>query len=389
MKLLLIAILGGGLFVNAQSRVYEEVAQLVKEQNPELRALKAENESLILEMSKDNLLENPEVEFGYLWGSNNPENKWDLSISQTFDFPILYSSRRKALKARRESVAMAYELALIDRQLAVKQMLIELVYNEKATKIQEDVVNNLAEAVDFLQRAYDNGETTILDVNKARIEHAGAIVTLTELADKKAGLLVSLLTEVGTMCDVHMFEGLEYPLDNLNDKDYYMDRIRHSSQIEVFNAENRELLLKQKIARQGNLPRITLGYVHEREGYDSFDGFKVGFTLPFFSNRVNGQIVAQQKHAVDFAMQAKLVELESSISTDYELAQRYGDVMQLLGPMFKLINHPTLLTKAFKGGQLNAMEYLNELNYFHSAELEFLAAERDYHLVVARLNRFD
>lgn len=370
------------------SEAYDEFMLHIQNNNPDLQRLRADLESSVLELEESSLPENPEVEFGYLWGTNNPENKWDLSISQTFDFPTLYSARRRAIGARRTSAELEYHANVIEKRLEAMQLLIELAYCDKALRIQKEVVENLGNVTSIVQKAFDNGECTILDVNKSRIEHANSCIAVNELCAKRREIVASLSLLTGSKVEQKEIAELGYPGLLLHDYDYYQKIYADNPLVEAYMAVTREAETNQRIARMGYLPQITLGYQHEREGRESFDGFKVGITLPFFTNRKRSQLAEKQAVAAKFAAEAKRIELESALTSDYEDAVNQQLLIEMLAPVFNQTNHPALLLKSFKGGQMSATEYLSELNYFRVAEQDFLIIERDYYLSLAKLNRF-
>jgi hypothetical protein len=51
-------------------------------------------------------------------------------------------------------------------------------------------------------------------------------------------------------------------------------------------------------------------------------------------------------------------------------------------------SYPELLMMAYKGGQINALNYLLELNYFIEARTNLLNTEHCMRLDLARLNRY-
>jgi hypothetical protein len=51
--------------------------------------------------------------------------------------------------------------------------------------------------------------------------------------------------------------------------------------------------------------------------------------------------------------------------------------------------YPDLLLMAYKGGELNALNYLLELNYFIEARVDLLSTEHCLRSDLARLNKYD
>lgn len=92
----IITILLTFVLYTAFSQSYESVLRSIEQNNTTLKALRAQADAQKLESRKDIHLDNPEVEFGYLWGSPTETGKrLDLNVSQSFDFPTTYYYKKK------------------------------------------------------------------------------------------------------------------------------------------------------------------------------------------------------------------------------------------------------------------------------------------------------
>lgn len=382
----LLLLLCSALIMHAQ-RNCDDVIEAVKANNSELKALRAEQAANFLERRAENTLADPEIEFGRVWGTNTPENKWDLSVTQSFDFPWIYSARKHATDARKQYNDMAYMAAENEKILQAKELIIELAYCDKSIKIHSEVVENLSKVVTLLQKAFENGEVTILDVNKTRIEYANARMKLADIHTLRTKLSSQLcvLAGIESVGKVEFF----YQAESLMPKDVYISQLYDNPLVAQYDELRRVALLDHKVASLGYLPDISVGYLHEREGSDSFDGFKVGLALPFFSNRFKKQEAKYRVIASELLAQAKRDELAADIESAYENVVMMQMLLEQLAPVFNTTNHAALLYKAYIGGEISIISYLDELNYFHTSEVEFLINERDYYLELVRLNRFN
>ena len=52
-------------------------------------------------------------------------------------------------------------------------------------------------------------------------------------------------------------------------------------------------------------------------------------------------------------------------------------------------NHHELLLKALKGGQINMLDYIQEVNFYLEAELDLENMRHQYQLALSRLNRLN
>lgn len=372
--------------VKAQS-VYENVYQLVRDHNPDINSMKANMQAQLSQMRVDNNLEDPEIEFGRVWGTNTPENKWDLSLTQTFDFPTLYSARRQSIDATRQSLYMELEVLVVEKLQEAKLTLIELAYCDKVLEVQTSIMNNLDSVQTLLIKSFAAGEATILDVNKAKIEYVNVCRTVAQTQSTRSELLVRLNALCGGgLCSSEVVAS--YPAEALRDISYYYNQAESSAVIAAYNARIRSEIVSGKVSKLESFPKITVGYQHEREGSDSFDGFKLGLTLPVFSVRGKSRRSNDALLSLNYELDATRLELTAAVDAEYANVIAIKWLLDKMAPVFSSTDHPALLRKAFLGGELSALDYLTELNYFRQAEAEYLSSERDYHLALARLNRY-
>ena len=95
----LIVILSSRLY--SQSTMYN-ILQDIEINSVTLQALQQQAEAQKLGNRSGIYLENPEVGFGYLWGSPASEgNRKDFSITQSFDFPTAYAHKSNIAEGRR------------------------------------------------------------------------------------------------------------------------------------------------------------------------------------------------------------------------------------------------------------------------------------------------
>ena len=96
-------------FLFSQNRI-EEVLAEIEQNNTTLSALRKSADVEKIGNKTGLFPENPEVEFGYLWG--NPSaigTRTDVSISQAFDFPTAYKYRNDISEIKNEQVELDYE----------------------------------------------------------------------------------------------------------------------------------------------------------------------------------------------------------------------------------------------------------------------------------------
>ena len=77
------------------------------------------------------------------------------------------------------------------------------------------------------------------------------------------------------------------------------------------------------------------------------------------------------------------------MSGDYEKALRYRELLDQYEGVMNDDSNFELLRKAFDGGQINFLTYMQELNFFLGARRDFLETQYNYYQTVARLQRYN
>ncbi len=366
--------------------VYDRVLMQIVNGNNELKAIAAENESYLLQLKSENNLENPEVEFEHVWGKDGVGNKWGLGISQTFDYPGLYRVRSKAAHIMEQGISNLHRNEIISRLLDAKLMLIDLTYNRRLEKSLTSIQSNVREIRDNTKLAFLRGETTILDVNKAEIELVKIgqrINACRRDIETLSQQLIALGADPSTIGQV-----MDYPADKLLPENEYVKMLEIDPLIGYYNDLSQAESVNVKAASMGNLPRFSVGYRHDYELGETFDGFTLGISLPFFSNRSKTASARQASAAAEFRHSASVIEAETAMRAAYRNALNMNELVSELAPVFEKTDHPALLYKALKGGEMSVLTYIQELVYFIEAETDYQSALHEFHSELARLNRY-
>jgi len=375
-------ILSGGFSASADA--YEDVMRQVEANNASLHALRQENMAEQSSMKIDGNLSATEVEFEHVWARDGGERKWSIGVSQEFDFPGVYVARRKEMQARREALELKYRAELTDVVVRAWDLLIEIAYCNKAIELEQAIVNDMNGISELLSRAYDNGESTILEVNRSKIELANNMVRLREVKERKNACVIELRS-LG--CIISDDKLVTYPLATLRTLQEYQSLLENDPLVAYYQQLKRAELLGGKTRKMEMFPGIKVGYIHEYEDGMSFNGFSVGISLPFFSNRGKRALSKAMQLKSDWSETAARVERESAVDVAYNKAAMSKELIDVLAPVFYKNNHVELLLKAYKGGQMSVIDYLREITFFRESEWNFLQLEMDYHVALNQLNK--
>lgn len=99
MRKLLIGLLLAAMVSPLAAQDYTAVLQEIESNSTTLKALREQAEADKLASRTGIYLDNPEVEFNYLWGDPSVMgNRTDVSVKQSFDFPSAYAYKGKIAK---------------------------------------------------------------------------------------------------------------------------------------------------------------------------------------------------------------------------------------------------------------------------------------------------
>ena len=240
-----------------------------------------------------------------------------------------------------------------------------------------------------IDRGFEKGELTVLDRRKIRIERYKFNSTLTDL-EARAHTIASSIAALAPGVDLPLASVDAYPVEpRLSDDDYFaqisaLDPAYLSAEQEAA-AENDEA----RAARLSKYPGFTLGYEYENELGDIFNGFSASMTLPFLYGDKGRGAAQARRRAAEFDRVAAEASARSRIDGALRECDLWNRQRQAYIDVFGDNQYLVLLSKAYRGGQINVIDYFTEINYFYETTLQFLEADYRYRCALASLNRFN
>lgn len=371
---------------------FDRVLETVVSNNLSLKYAESENKAAIAAMKAENTLEAPEIGFESLWGAKGIGDKRNFSISQGFDWPGVYAARRDAIRKSQSAMQFLRESSQLETRQEVRLLLIDIIYTKQRIASTEKICEGLASMMTAFKKAMEEGNETRLDYNKAVIEKIAAERELKTLKGEYASLLASLQVLNGghDVADLVMALGETYPeadlaslrpdLENLRAKDPAIAAVKAQAEAEksLVRMEKRSLL-----------PGFSLSYNHEWEMGDRFNGFSISMSLPFLTGKKNVKAALLRSQTAEMQQEMELIRLSAAMSGDYDKALQLRELLDQYEGVMNDDSDFMLLKKAFDGGQINFLTYMQELNFFLGARRDFLETLYNYHQTVARLQRYN
>ncbi len=339
--------------------------------------------------SKRNLyLQNPEIGFGYLWGSPaETGNRKDLTISQSFAFPTVYTSRAKLSETEIKKAAHVLASLKLETLLEAKKLWIEKVYLNKTQMLLSERMNQLDQVSSFYQLQYENGEISKLSLNKA------VLLRATLAAEMDGILAVSdvIRSKISNITAGYPVEipDTAYYLINMDLQDSVIRESLKDPLYQAFLSEIDRLTMQKKLTRATGMPKISTGYYAENMPDLSLRGVQMGITIPLWENvnkikQADGEIMTAEMEAEKFRSSeiARITQYYSRFMT--QLKQ-----VDLLSEALAMANDPVILSLAVEAGEISMIEYFYEAELYYKVFHDFLLAEKELHLVEAELNKFE
>lgn len=371
-------------FVFSQS--YERVLRDIEQNNTTLKALRAQADAQKLESRKDIHLDNPEVEFGYLWGSpTDMGNRVDLNVTQSFDFPTSYYYKKKIADGQSAQAELSYEQerrALMTRASlqCIEMIHLNIMRQEFLLHIQ------LAEEIQHAyQRMFDEGEVSILDLNKAKLSLLAARKEFETNQIERERTLAELTTLNGGQTVV--LEDTLYPAMALPSS---FDEWYRS--VEQTHPALQQLALQQELNRRELqlskslwAPKFTVGYNSERILGTTLQGVGVGIQLPLWQNRYAVKSAQAQSIALERTTYDLQTKFRSELRSQYDQALGLQALLANYHDILHSVNTTSLLRKALDSGSMTLVEYLMEISLYYEARHEAFETERDLQAAIATL----
>lgn len=376
------------LTIQAQS--IDSILTAIERNNIELKAMRSEITAVTHELKTENTLEAPSVEYSPFFrkGASGIASS-ELIVSQEFDFPTLYASRRKAGELQREVLDNGLITARRDILLNAKKKCLELIMLRRTGEI----LSQRATVADEMQRLFttrfEQGDANILELNRVKMESMELAATIAENDAAIARARRELMAFNGNQ---------EIDASALSYPDVPMALVGSNGDVSALADRDASLLTARasvasarqdvKVSRQGWLPKITLGYRRNTELDEATNGFLVGVAVPLYSTSNKVKAATARLTASQLYMDNARAQLENQISADLTELKDLHRIVGLydLDLMKKTLS---LMKKSVELGNMSIIDYYLEADKIYVKIQDFLSIENRYHLLAADLLKND
>lgn len=325
-------------------------------------------------LKTDGNLPDPQFEGEFLAAPKGETDRWGAELSWSLEWPGVYSERKKESDLRLLAAKERLNYDRAEKLGNIKSLLLDFIFCSKKL----DVINGLQQSNDsifhYAEVSAKNGQITVLDLNKIRLEKANVTAAKAGVLNERAEIINSLTEIYGDDCS-NLLAGLncEFP-EIYIPSETEMDMIsKNSPDFKSALAESEAARRGKKLALMEALPNISFGYKHAFEDGVHFNGATLGISLPLFSSH-NKQKAAQAIILEnEFNIEASASAASAEANALLNQLKLMKDQIDSIQPVLLNTDHSALLIKAYEEGLISMIDYLTERNYFTSAHLELLS----------------
>lgn len=365
-----------------------EAIDTIISNNTRLKALRANIEAdYQSDMYEARRLADPEVEFEHLWGVEG-DKKWNIGVSQSFDWPGAYGKRTRAAESRRRAWAYRYDAEELSLRTSAKEAFAMGVYAAQRLELLERVYANMDSLRSYITSGYRDGQLTILDVKKIELELYSLRSRIADVSDESSlaqSELATLNNGIPLAADF-----AAYPAEPMYELAQYLEYARTNNPAVIAgNALAHSAELEADAVSASRMPGFTLAYRHAYEEMQHFNGFAVGVSLPVFSRSRAIKAATLRANASRFDAAQADASARSAVMSAFSTAEKRRSTLSELNDVTLDESYPRLLLMAYKGGQINVITYIQELNYYLNAREVRLDAEYRLRLALITLNKYN
>jgi outer membrane protein TolC len=360
----------------------------IEKNNKSIYAAKEFVQTRQLEARTDITPENPEFEFGHFSGNTSEiGTKQVIGLTQNLKFPTTYIYKNRLANQSGRQFGLDYMLVKQEILLQAAEVWCNAIHLNKKKTILKTRSEQAAKLLEFYLKKQKNGDATQLEVNKShlflinvqnqlRLIESQQVQNNQLLAQLNGGVLLEVSDTAFPSNTINTWNEFELALDSLH------------PEIQKLALEELMVNTQLKLSRSQWMPNLMLGYESEEVLSEKFQGIKAGISIPLWQEKNK---IKKAKAELVYAS-AKKESVQLNLLTDYHNRYIQAKALQTntleLKKSLATMNNQYLLSRSLELGQISAIEYFMELDYFYGIIDQLYELELQYQLSWMRLNQF-
>ncbi len=370
----------------AQNNI-NSVLDSIEANNTTLKSLRLTADAQKLGNKTSIYLDNPEVEFNYLWGKpGNIGSRTDINIKQTFDIPTISGMKSRLANGQNTLIEFQYKADRMNILLEAKQYCIDLVYFNALKRELEMRLQHAETIAKGYKDRLDRGDANRLEYNKIQLNLASVLGELSRVEVERNALLSQLKRLNGgtdIVLNENQYVSVQLPL---NFNDWYEEAEQKNPVLAYIKQEIEVGKSQVSLSKASNWPTFSTGYMSEKVVGQQHQGFTVGISIPLWENKNR---VKQAKVAVSAAESREAdrkQQFYSQLQSLYNRANGLKVIAEKYRQSLANVNNTDLLKKALDTGEISLLDYIVEIGLYYTTVNQALEAERDYQKAIAELS---
>ena len=384
-KMLFFLMMATACCAQAQNEV-ERALQSVEQNNTTLIALRHETEAAKVGNHTNLNLPNPEVEFGYLWGSpSSIGHRKDVSAMQSFDFATVTGAKRRLARQQDALAEWQYKENRMQLLLEAHNLCLDAIYYNAMYKELALRKRNAEEIAAAQQKRLERGDVNRIEYNQVKLDLASVSAEMMRCEAERAAVMAELQRLNGG--EPLMIGATDYPVVAIADdfEAWYAEAEQKSPALAYVKQEMAVADKELAVRRADGLPTVSIGFMGEYVSGENYQGVKVGMSIPLWANKNR---VRQAKAQVEAAKARQTDARQQFYSRLHNLfVQQNGlhQVVKSYEEALRATDNTALLKKALDAGSISTIDYLLGARMYYDAVNQKMDACRAWQKTVAEM----
>lgn len=370
----------------AQTTSVKELLGEIEKNNIELKAYQSFIESRQLENKSGNNLPDPQFSAYYLpYGSNNTVDYTEFQISQSMEFPTVYTARGKWNELKRQLLETDYAKLRQGILLQAQNLLIELASLQKQKDIEVLRIEKSKQVFNQIQELFSKEQIGILDLNKAKISWMQEQFVIEQLDVNSQTVLSSLEKLNGGKSVNFDMQHMESSMEIETIETIWQIKLSKDPMLRMLRESEAASLQKVQLEKNKILPNLTAGYNVQGVSGNKISGYFGGISIPLWNNKnkLKSAKADYQYHQSNSEIETANIFLnfQNQYNRFQLLFKKYKEYQATIG----MLNSEKLLFKAYMLGEFSFMEYYVELQFYQQAYDKLLQMEKELFQLRAEL----
>ena len=381
---IVIAALMALLSINGQSM--DDVLKSIEMNNSQLAAFKKAANATKSANHSEVCLDDLELGYNRLWGKPiTIGNRHDVSVSQPIDLPTLFGTKSRVAKSKD---ALADNEYLAQRQnilLEAKMGYLDAVYYNALVNELQRRCDQAKAMLDMQKKQLEAGDINIIEYNNMRLTLSNATTSLTQAKAERDAVLAQLKQLNGGI-NINVSDSVYAPISLPENFDEWFNQVCSSAPAVAITRDGITFGQRQlSLARQGWLPKLSVGYMSEKTMGEQYQGVTIGVNLPLWGAGKKVKQAKAEAAAAEAMHKATIENLKSELASDYALTKGLVKAATDIRAALSESDNTANLQKACKAGEMSTLEYLISLTAYYDAVEKMLSSEREAQKAYARL----